>query len=246
MRAGWMSGRRWVVVAMLLSAGGGAIVGSSTLAAPARQPAVGAGMQPRIATIDMLAVVERLVLSDKYAPARDTLIRETNAGIEPVVAQMKDVEGKFAALKQDAPDYQQQGQALQAEYGQLQQQLQQTRDAGGQALERLNVAQLSEAYRLVLDAADGLASRLGYSHLIASRTGAPTFRSQDVTGIVQEMLARTILKTDPADDLTQRLIAELKLEGVQVDAIRQAVPAGVPAAQPAQDPAPAPAPVPPK
>jgi hypothetical protein len=63
--------------------------------------------------------------------------------------------------------------------------------------------------------------------------------STNVNGVLQEMLARPIVRTNMADDLTDAVIKELKLENVK-PLSGQTAPAPTPAATPAPAPASAP------
>ncbi len=89
-------------------------------------------------------------------------------------------------------------------------------------IDSFNTDQVREAYRLTLAAVDEMAAKQGYSHVIASRTGAAAIRSDNVAGALQEILARPMAKSDPADDLTDALIKQFKLEGVKVQDVPKA------------------------
>jgi hypothetical protein len=167
----------------------------------------------RIATVDALSVVERMMFSGPYKSQRDAAAAQHNDAINPMVARLREIEAAAKGLAPDAPELK----ALQEEYGTLNQKAQQQSNSGQQEIERLNLAQITECYRLVVGAADGLCEELGYSHLVSTRTGAPAFRSSDVQGVLDEMLARPMLRSPAADDITQRLIEKLKLQDVVVE-----------------------------
>lgn len=215
---------RFIIAAALIVAMGAAVMSTRAFTtAPQTAPA-----PVRLATLDSLAVVEKLVLSDKYAPARDALALEKNKAMEPLAKTMDDILAKAKLLQNGSPELQ----TLQQQYQQAERQLEQLGAAAKQELEALNVKQISEAFTTVNESAAALADKLGYTHVIASRTGPTALRSSTVNLAVQEMIARTVIKAPAEDDITQKLIEELGLTAVQVP-VAPAVP---------QDPAAAPAP----
>lgn len=213
---------RSIVVAALVVALGAAVMTSRAFT-PAPQATQAAPV--RIATVDTLAVVEKLVLSDKYAPARDALALEKNKAIEPLDAKVKDIEAKAKLLPQGAPELK----GMQEDYQQTQRQIDQMVEAGRRDLEALNVKQISEAFKTVNEAASAMADKLGYTHVLSSRMGEASLRSGSINLAIQEMIARSVVKAPSEDDLTQRLMNELGVANVTV-----------PAAQPAPSAAPAP------
>lgn len=214
-----------VIVGAALVVALGAAVMTSRAFSPLPQ---GASAAPaRIATVDSLAVVEKLVLSDKYAPARDALALERNKAIEPLDAKLKDIEARAKLLQAGAPEIK----GMQEEYQTTQRQIDQMVDAGRRDLEALNVKQISEAFKTVNEAAAAMADKMGYTHVLSSRMGEASLRSSSVNLAVQEMIARSVVKAPAEDDLTQRLLNELGVANVQVPA---------PGAQPAPGDAPVP------
>ena len=107
-------------------------------------------------------------------------------------------------------------------------------------MENYNTKQVGEAYTLVLDAAVKMSDSLGYTHVIASKNGAAAISSRNIPGAVQEMLARPLVKGVAADDLTERLIKDLKLENVVLPSPNAAAAQPVKAEPAKVDPAAAP------
>lgn len=170
----------------------------------------GSGAGPiRLATVDILGVTERLVDTEKYRSARDTHITSLNKGLDPLVAEMKDLLTRFQSLPAGSPD----AEPLRQQLGDRQQRLQQSQAEARAQIEQFNTLQVGEAYRIVLEAADSLGGQSGYSHVIATRSGATNIKSTNVPGAVQEILARPIIKGSAADDLTERLLKQLGLDG---------------------------------
>ncbi len=204
--------RTILLTALLCATGVGFVAAKSFSATAAAQgPAVTAAA-PRIATVDVLAVVERFVLSDKFTPAREALAAEKNKAMEPIAATLDSIEAKAKLLPANSPELR----PLQEQYQQAQQQLDAMSETARREVEAFNVKQLNEAYGTVNDAASALADKLGYTHVLASRNGPTSLRSTTVNNAVQEMIARPVVKAPAEDDLTQRLIDQLGLATVQI------------------------------
>jgi Skp family chaperone for outer membrane proteins len=222
-----------LALALVLGAGaGGALIASFTRPAFA-QSAPAAGV--RIATIDTLAVVERMVLSDKYKPARDKLTEEKNAALKVMRDSIANLEQRAQGLAQDNPELR----ALAQQYSDQTQQLQQAEQNAVAEQDVFNAQQIAEAYRLVTDAASKLGAERGYSHVVQTRAGEVTFRSRGVAGTIQEILARNVISSPASDDLTTALIEQFGVANIDVEQASQPTPApaSAPAVAPAAEPA---------
>jgi Skp family chaperone for outer membrane proteins len=211
---------RSIIAASLFVALGAAAMSTRALSPAPQAPA---SAPVRIATVDTLAVVERLVLSEKFAPARDALAADKNKAMEPLAKALDDFEARAKLLQPGAPELK----PLQEQYQQTQRQLDQMAEAARREVEALNVKQISDAFKTVNESAGAMADKLGYTHVLSSRGGEPALRSSTVNLAVQEMIARGVVKAPAEDDLTQRLFDELGIANVVV-----------PSTTPAQTPAP--------
>ncbi len=173
----------------------------------------------RIATADVLNVAERLIATDKYKSARDTLANSLNKELQSKVDALKDVQAQFEALPEAArqPDSKDpKVQALNQSFATLQRELQQKDQEARAQVEKFNTTQVIEAYKLVSETAAQAATSLGYTHLIATRQPNAEIRSLNLQGAVQEILARPVVKGPIADDITDRLITQFNLENIAV------------------------------
>lgn len=181
----------------------------------------------RVATVDVLALAERLVGTEKYRFGRETNAASLSKPLQAMLDELKGLETKFNALPADS-----------AERAPLQQQFQQKNTAFQQAQqqaqsddEKFKATQVAEAYRLVVEAADKLGAELGYTIILCTRNGPVAIRSDNVPGAVQEMLARPVLRGPASDDLTDRVAKALGLsaEPASAEPVKaQAVPAETP------------------
>ena len=169
---------------------------------------------PRIATVDTLGLVERMLASDRYRPAQENFLKQENEKLRPLADELASLENRGLALPQGSPELERLGQ----EFDKKQEAFQEARAAAFARIDAYNADQVREAYRLVLEAVDGLSNDLGYTHVLSTRTGEATIRSQNVPGALQEILARPVAKASRADDLTDRLIRQFRLENVKLDA----------------------------
>lgn len=190
--------------------------------------AQGGGSTPgaaKIGVLDTLMIVERLVDSDRYKPAREAFQKDAADKLTKSQAEFGELEAKFRSLPDDSPEKQgivEKAQAIRGED-------EKTRNS----VEKFNTDQIAEAYRVVIEAAGKIADARGYTHLVGSRTDTQLVRSPNVQGAVQEMLARPMLKMPAGDDLTTDVMKELKVEAKAVEA---PAPAPAPAAAPTEAP----------
>jgi len=198
--------------------------GYQWMASPAvATPALAA--DTRIATIDILGITEKMILSEKYLSARNTNTAAQNKMLEELDRGLRDVIARAGATQENTPERK----TIEQEFGSKQEELRRSQAQAQGQIEQFNTLQVAECYGMVITAANRLGAELGYSHVISTRTGEPTIRSNNVAGAVQEILARPIVLGPLGDDLTERLTRQLGLENV----VAQPVPA---AATPASTP----------
>ncbi len=200
---------------VLLAAAG--VTGVASLAAlglaPLAQPQPQAAPALRIGTADVLGIVEHMLASDRYRPAQEAFLKQENDKLRPLADELVALENRGNNLAPNSPDIERLGK----EFDDKQQAFQKARQDAFSRIDQYNTDQVREAYRLTLEAVNDLAAKQGYSHVIATRTGDAAIRSQNVPGALQEILARPVVKSNPADDLTDRIVRQFKLENVKVD-----------------------------
>ena len=175
--------------------------------------AAGSGLvadAPRIATVDVLSLVERMISTDQYKSQRETFELEEAKKLQPLAEELKKMQEEAKDLKEESERFK----TLNKSFLEKNASFQQLRTDATAQLETFNTRQVGEAYRLILEAATQMADSLGYTHVIASKSGSVSLASKNIPGAVQEMLARPVVKGVAADDLTERLVKALKLENV--------------------------------
>ncbi|MBS0187013.1 MAG: OmpH family outer membrane protein [Planctomycetes bacterium] len=174
----------------------------------------------RIATADVLTLVEKLASSDRYLPAREEKVKSLRAPIEVLQKELDELRAKITAI----PDFQNNAEAqpLIQQFQTKSQNMQTLSQTAQSEAETFNTAQLQEAYRLVTETVTQVANSKGYTHVFSTKLPDNKLTSNNVTGLLQEMLARPVVKAPAADDITEDVLKELKIENVK--------PAGAPAA----------------
>lgn len=162
----------------------------------------------RIATVDVLEVAQHLVAGGKYAVAREAYEQGLAKPLQDMAAELKALQERYNTLAPDAPERKD----IENQFSSKSQALQQAQQKAVGDDEVYKTSQVAEAYRLVLEAADQLGADLGYTHVIATRSGPVVIKSTNVPGAVQEMLARPLVRGPAADDITERLFAKMKIE----------------------------------
>jgi Skp family chaperone for outer membrane proteins len=187
----------------------------------AAQPAQAQQVSPRIATIDMYSIVEKVTQRPEYKKAQDEFKATWEPKIEAVRAEFRKIESDLQVLPQGDPKFQnalRAGQEKQAEF----EKLLQDQNIEYEAMSSKHVV---EAYALVREAASKLAERQGYTHLFVTRPPERPIPAETLGNTLQELLARPILMSPAGDDLTKAVASELN------------VPLDAPAATPPPKPA---------
>lgn len=187
--------------------------------APGREDSAPEVGPAKIATLDSLAVIEALLASDRFKPARDAFESQQRAKLDRNRLDMDEIQKKYAAL----PDASEQRATLAQEFSTKRQ----AEETMLVEAEKYNTQQVIEAYRVTIDAAGAVAAKLGYSHVLSTRNDPSLIRSENVPGAIQEILARPVLRSPTSDDVTSAVLNELNVKPA---------PAQTPAAAPTDAP----------
>lgn len=162
----------------------------------------------RLATVDVLGIAEKIVGGEKYRTSRDAYAAGLTKPLQDMANELKAMQEKYATLATDSPERK----PLEEQFTAKSQAMQAAQQKAQISDEQFKAQQVAEAYRLVIEAADKLGTELGYTHVLATRSGPASIRSDNVPGAVQEILARPLVKGVPADDLTERLMKAMGVE----------------------------------
>jgi Skp family chaperone for outer membrane proteins len=162
----------------------------------------------RIATVDVYAVIEKVLQRPEYKKAQDDLKAKWDPKLEGLQSDFKKIDSDLQVLPQSDPKFQdvlKAGRDKQAEYDRAIQERQTEYEA-------LSSSQLVNAYGVVRDAANKLATTKGYTHVFVNRPPERAINSTSLGNTLQEFLARPIIKSPAGDDLTKDVAADLKVE----------------------------------
>lgn len=187
-------------------------------------PAVGAPMgaapeSARLATCDIYSIVERLVESDAYAPARNIEQERVKARLAPMEDELKRLDSENAKLREELsgadskdPGAQMKLKTYNANQSEFESKIKPYNELKAQLADgysSLIVGQFAEAYQRVLAEAKKIAEEKGFTHVIAQKRGEISARNPQQ--LVEEFLARPI-SVSPADaDITEAVRVSMKL-----------------------------------
>lgn len=163
---------------------------------------------PHFAVVDVLAVSEKLFLSERYAPAREGRIKEKQDQINAMQSSIEELVGNIQKAGQTSPE----GKAMIESYQAKNTELNTLRQKATEELSAFSTEQFGECYKTVVETANSMARKSGYTHVLASRVGPLEFRSKELPAALQEVLARPALMYGDGDDMTPAVFKELKLD----------------------------------
>ena len=157
--------------------------------------------ESRIATVDLLTLLEDMLQTEDYKPARDAFREEWETRIGGLQTRLQQIESE---LRLSAPTDPNMGQ-LQQQYQQTGYQYQQLSREAAMAFDQFNAEQAAEAYAQLNENATTLAEGLGYTHIFVTRREPEITERGNLATVTQEILARTVVLAPTGDDLTDRL-----------------------------------------
>ena len=156
----------------------------------------------RIATCDVYEVMQALVESERFKPRRV-------AEQETARNELKEIAGQIGALEQQLKSMDPKDEKTLEVFREfnVKKELFQERQ---KELDKFLGDQFVEAYEEVRRAANAVADREGYTHVLATR-GRDEKVSNNMEQVTQQMLSRPVLRSPMVDDITDRVLTELKL-----------------------------------
>lgn len=205
--------RNLIVGSLGLATAAGAVAWS---AGRATADAVLAPAPSSLAVVDTLTLVQQLLLTDDYAPAREEQAAQIQAQLGAMQEDLQVLQTELQSANPQDPTAQQ-------KYQQFQQRLQafqQAQQQQGAAFNAFSATQAVEVYGRIRDAVDAVAEREGYTHVIASRLDADidlTNENATLATVTQEILARPLLGGVKVNDITAAVRSELGLPEPSAD-----------------------------
>lgn len=160
-----------------------------------------------IAVCDVYKVVERLMESDRYAPAREELTSAGEAEVRPMRETLESMEGELRQMAPDAPEREQaerQFRAAQMEFQRVVTEIQ-------REINNLTEKQLKECWNITRSSAEAVAADLGYDVVVASRELDKPLEGEDVPSIIRAMMSRPAIVFPDKADITWDVSEDLNL-----------------------------------
>ena len=184
---------------------------SAAVASP--PPAQSAAAEPplppsaRIATCDIYEIVEKIVIGERFEGPRKVEEERLGARLKPLEEELTAMEEALkaadpadAAAQEQALVFQQRGKEYSLLRGKSQQDY--TDYVGAQYVRAFDDARAAAA---------AIAKRLGYTHVIASRTSEKQIKATDPERLIEAFLGRPVTVAPDGTDITDEVKAELKL-----------------------------------
>lgn len=171
-------------------------------------PAATEPVVARIATCDIYEVVEKLVVGDRFEAPR-------KAQEERLRVRMKPLEDELAAMESELKEADPKDEAAQEKARVFQRKRSEFVLLRGKAQQEYTdfvAKQYVEAFEEVKSSAAAIAERLGYTHVIASRTAEKTIKATDPERLVEAFLGRPMTVAPEGSDITEEVKADLKLD----------------------------------
>lgn len=170
--------------------------GSSVLAAPD---------SAKIATCDVYQLVERMVESEQYMPARNVEQERVKAQLVPYENQLETMQKELQASDPKDPGAQEKFKTFQAK----REEYMAKRQAAADGYTDLVTGQFSDAYAKITAEARKVAASLGYTYVLAHKRGE--IRAHDPRQLVEEFLSRPVSVSPEGVDITEQVRNAMKL-----------------------------------
>lgn len=162
---------------------------------------------PKFATADLLTLLEDMLQTDDYKPARDAYRGEWETQLEEIQGRLQRIETELRMGGQQNPN----ARALQQQYQQTGFEFQQIQRDATLGFDQFNAEQAAEAYQKLQAEARSLAKSLGYSHLFVNRENPMITERGNLATVTQEILARPLALSPEDNDLTARIREQMSI-----------------------------------
>lgn len=162
----------------------------------------------KIATVDLMALLEDGLGSTEFAPERIAKRDELAARVTTLETDIRRLETELRMTPQNDP----RGQQLFQQYQAKQQEYQQVAQAASSEFQRFSASQTTTIFNRVRGTAIETARSMGYTHVLGSRGEIEPNEEETLATITQEVLARSVLMAPSEHDITEEVRAALGFE----------------------------------
>ena len=159
----------------------------------------------RIATCDVYQLVERMVESEQYMPARNSEQERVKSQLVPYETQLEAMQKELQALDPKDAGAQEKFKTFQGK----REEYMAKRQAAADGYTDLVTGQFSDAYTKICAEARKVGTSLGYTYVMAHKKGE--IRAHDPRQLVEEFLSRPVAVSPEGVDITEQVRASMKL-----------------------------------
>jgi Skp family chaperone for outer membrane proteins len=193
-------------IALLLAILGGGVIASQLAARNVL--ADNQGSDSSIATCAVPQIVNELMASDRFTPARDELANQLRDEITPLFDRGRAMVDELQTMQPEDEETQ----AKMRELQQLRQQHAQLEQQSSIRMGAFTAEQIAECFTLVRSSAGAVAEDLGYDYVISTVGEDEELNTSTVETVLRQMLARPVLFAPEDADITDDVREDLNLE----------------------------------
>jgi Skp family chaperone for outer membrane proteins len=172
---------------------------------PSRTKAKPAGEPAKIATVDVVGLLEILITSELYFAPRKQEEDRLRAQLTPLEAQLTALKNDIQGADPSKPENQAKTRDYQVKY----EEYKQIRAKVQETYQKLLAKQFTDAIDRIRQTAATIAKEKGYTHVVTQKTGKVELT--DATKLAEELLARPYLVSPSDADLTEDVRLALNL-----------------------------------
>lgn len=160
-----------------------------------------------IATVDTLALMERMLELPEFADPRTAEIERLQGELQTLDTRLRSLISQLQELEPNDAT----GPALQMQAQQVQQQLMQQQREAQFDIDAFAAEQFAQAFKRVRAASGEVARSAGYMYAVTSRADDSNLQTGSTSLFVQEILYRTALVAPEGVDITEQVAQHLSL-----------------------------------
>lgn len=162
--------------------------------------------EAKSATVDTFGLLQEMLTTTEYAEPREAMRTAAVSELEALQGEIQRMDQELRLIPQTE---QARGQALYQRLQQANQQYQQLSQQKQAEFMQISGQQAAEAYAKIHEAANAVAEREGYNQVFSTRGGAEIDDVNSLNSVTQGILSRPMLRFPAADDLTDKVRAEI-------------------------------------
>jgi len=200
-------------------AGAKAETPAAAAAAPAAAPATPAAAaaasvataSPKYAVCDVYKIADKMLQTPRYVKAMEEKTAELRAKMAPKAEEFDKLTQQLQGTPQDKQDTPEFKMGVE-QYRKLQEELRAMDQEARTAMVAFIAEKNFEVYKQILASVDDIATKRGYTMVLNSRSIEDMEKPASADAFFRGVLARPVVKSSAADDLTLDVMKDLKLD----------------------------------